>query len=1158
MPPAASARISNAQYSTQDIWAGVLAGVPTPVSGISPLQRLANMNPPNFRIHAGTDGGAIAVDLPFNAPYTSSDGIPVAAWDFIHLNSLVLNTVGRVAAPIMLNVRYAPDNMFAGSGPMGGNGNAQGALVDQSYAAFATYMANLVRYYNTSPIPPPVTGMTPWPKPAGVGPIRYWEIWNEPDFSSENPRIPPSLPAPAQIALSGVNVVGGRLIPGATYAYQLTSITSTNQESRPSSALSLTLPSGANAIKVTWGASTNLSRVAAAYRIYGRTVGSAQQMVVVGKNAPGGRVYTDDGTVTPANGAPPASDTTPGGAVFSPLEYKALWDMVVPAMKAVDPSIKVVGPVATNPISLSPQSVITTGVTTGPSDGSYLDTRDFVQVLMTSANRPDVISYHAYGGWQGAADTDSGLMSRIDGIVADLQTNVLPYAGTTPVWHTEANVNAGEDTRNRPALAFGAAWDASLFAKLAPLGISTINQFTYVNSPSFGLITEPGSPVVGAVAGNPYLPYWVAYWIDQLFFPGAKILSIANVPAGVDVLAIADPPDFTRVKVLVVNRQVPAASSTLTLQLAGIPSLATRARVIDSSTNLINGPSVSSLGAVSSLSLTLNGFSVGLAEFDTPPVVVSAVTPNVGPLAGGTPVTIAGINLSQATAVYFGALAAPIVSNTGSVITTTSPATTTPGPVDVTVTTPNGTSPATAADQFIYGSLLTKTSSSQFALANGDGTTWQDLDPSGGLSLTVAPSTDSLAVLTGNVDLWTATAGVNQDLGIYVSPSSDPGNIVAWKESGGFAGTFSPNAAAVQTAVRLSAGTTYVVKLQWKTNRSAPGSTIFAGAGPWPASGTTFSPSTLTTRLVPLTDGTVFTAVSTQQYWLANSTGTSWSDVDTSSGTPLTLTVTPPSGSWTALITGNIDLWTATAGFNQDVGINVSEANATQYPGNIVAWKESGGFAGTFSPNAAMVEGGFAMTGGTLYHVKLQWKTNRPGTSTIFAGAGPWPANTGLYSPNRLTVQLIPTGPTMARAVSRSQATLVNSDGATWQDLSLGGAPLTIAPPSNCIAVLSANADLWTANAGVNQDLGISVTPSGAPGNIVAWKESGGFNGTFSPNAAYVTTTVPVTSGTTYSIKLQWKANRLASGRMIVAGAGPWPNSSTLYSPTSLTAALVC
>jgi len=103
-------------------------------------------------------------------------------------------------------------------------------------------------------------------------------------------------------------------------------------------------------------------------------------------------------------------------------------------------------------------------------------------------------------------------------------------------------------------------------------------------------------------------------------------------------------------------------------------------------------------------------------------------------------------------------------------------------------------------------------------------------------------------------------------------------------------------------------------------------------------------------------------------------------------------------------------------------------------------------------------------------------------------------------------------------------------------------------PPQTCTAVLSANADLWTWNAGINQDLAIFVN-----GSLIAWKESGGFAGTFSPNAALVHATVTLSPSTTYTIDLRWKSNVSASGKTISAGAGPI-NSN--FSPTRLTAEL--
>ena len=83
------------------------------------------------------------------------------------------------------------------------------------------------------------------------------------------------------------------------------------------------------------------------------------------------------------------------------------------------------------------------------------------------------------------------------------------------------------------------------------------------------------------------------------------------------------------------------------------------------------------------------------------PTSVTGLSPSAGPLLGGTLVTITGTGFTRATAVDFGTNPATnltVVSDT--TITAYSPAGT--GTVDVTVTTPGGTSATSTADQFTY------------------------------------------------------------------------------------------------------------------------------------------------------------------------------------------------------------------------------------------------------------------------------------------------------------------------------------------------------------------------------------------------------------------------------------------------------------------------
>ncbi len=125
---------------------------------------------------------------------------------------------------------------------------------------------------------------------------------------------------------------------------------------------------------------------------------------------------------------------------------------------------------------------------------------------------------------------------------------------------------------------------------------------------------------------------------------------------------------------------------------------------------------------------------------------VTGVSPASGPMSGGTSVTISGTDLSGATVVTFGTQAAPSFTvNADGSITATAPqnvaalysATANSGngslaataDVDITVTTPAGTSATSAADQFEYYWVLTVVNGSQrkvYSLADLEGMTVYD------------------------------------------------------------------------------------------------------------------------------------------------------------------------------------------------------------------------------------------------------------------------------------------------------------------------------------------------------------------------------------------------------------------------------------------------
>jgi hypothetical protein len=610
--------------------------------------------------------------------------------------------------------------------------------------------------------------------------------------------------------------------------------------------------------------------------------------------------------------------------------------------------------------------------------------------------------------------------------------------------------------------------------------------------------------------------------------------------------------------------QVPATGVTLAEHWNGSTWTAISSANSSTSLNEFNAVTAISPTSVWAVGDYYNGSNVDQTLAETFCLAAPAITdvkPTLGNTLGGDQVAVIGDGVAFATGVSFGKTAATgFRVDSEHQLTAITPAES-EGVVDIRLTTDAGTSPPSNVDQFRFGPFAS--SALQYSLADSDGVTWNDVDSSR-LKLSLTPGADSYALLSGNVDLWTANATFNQDVGISVSGGAGTGQGVyptlagqpeAWKESGGFAGTFSPNAAFVQTVVFLKQGTTYTVTLQWKTNRPAPGTRIFAGAGPWPPpdpyqdfTPTGFSPTRLTAQLVPAASAANLKAVAiTTQPTLPHSDGSTWVNLDP--GLSFSFT---PNVDGHALLSANADLWTDTAGFNQDIGISVSGGSTPAYPtvaGQPETWKESGGYAGTYSPNAAFAQRVVPMMGGTTYTVTLQWKTNRPAppTSTIVAGAG---AIAGKYSPTSLTLLFAPSPMSGPNPLNQSSTTTQRwlsgqaSDGSIFREMD-SSVTVGVSSTTNCVAILSANADLWTDTAGYNQDIAIELN-----GSVIGWKESGGYAGTFSPNAAYVQAPFAVTTGRTYTLTLAWKANKPAQTAGIYAGAGPIGQG---YSPTSLT-----
>lgn len=97
------------------------------------------------------------------------------------------------------------------------------------------------------------------------------------------------------------------------------------------------------------------------------------------------------------------------------------------------------------------------------------------------------------------------------------------------------------------------------------------------------------------------------------------------------------------------------------------------------------------------------GKEVELSAEVQPTPAITSISPEFGPVAGGTTVTITGTDLASASAVKFGELpAASFKAESETKITAVAPRSATVGPVDVTATTIAGTSATGRDDHFFY------------------------------------------------------------------------------------------------------------------------------------------------------------------------------------------------------------------------------------------------------------------------------------------------------------------------------------------------------------------------------------------------------------------------------------------------------------------------
>jgi hypothetical protein len=188
--------------------------------------------------------------------------------------------------------------------------------------------------------------------------------------------------------------------------------------------------------------------------------------------------------------------------------------------------------------------------------------------------------------------------------------------------------------------------------------------------------------------------------------------------------------------------------------------------VVVSNTTIIATTPAGTPGTASVVVTTSGGSNSANTLFTyVAPPTVSGISPSFGLTTGGTIVTITGTNLLGATGVQFGSTSATITPGSSTQIVATAPVGS--GTVDVTVTTPGGTSAASSADQFTY---IAPVATSLTPTVTPSSTFVYSLQPS--ISVALSPSNatgiavSDFTALLDNSTVLTVTAGTGNNFNI--------------------------------------------------------------------------------------------------------------------------------------------------------------------------------------------------------------------------------------------------------------------------------------------------------------------------------------------------------------------------------------------------------
>jgi hypothetical protein len=314
----------------------------------------------------------------------------------------------------------------------------------------------------------------------------------------------------------------------------------------------------------------------------------------------------------------------PNGNGITASQYVTIYNAVVPAMLAVDPTVKF------SAIEYSDYGL-------GTGDGG--DPMTYLPSFVAPANsgganaQVNIVSTHFYSSCN-QSDTDADLMNTVPQFAAnvsyfyqELQTR--PDLKNVPVWVTENNVNADYEGANgmstcnpdqmfvddhRGTSAFFAGWRPYVFSALGKVGNQALYHWEYDSDQQYGEVDS---------SGNTYLSYWVDQALAALYpaTPGSAGQSILELTATdtTTVETLASKNADGSVTVMVDDHAVTSATDnngsgaprTVIVDVSGVGNFSSASVLsINASSSASSAPTAVAITPASRMTLTVPGYGV--------------------------------------------------------------------------------------------------------------------------------------------------------------------------------------------------------------------------------------------------------------------------------------------------------------------------------------------------------------------------------------------------------------------------------------------------------------------------------------------------------------------------------------------------------------------